>query len=687
MQKQYTCFFITPIGKAGSEINEIANEVYETLVIPALIGCNVRHLRGDENLNSNHIGMDVIQCVRDADLCLVDISYPNCNVYYELGLADALEKPVILMKEAEVNAADLPADVASRKYVEYSIARGRTAASRRDIAAAVRLYIEKMENQAAQQPAKMESAGDLPAVRALIEENYALRRQLEEKEASAPALKLPMDLRPAAELTPMQAAQKRELIEQLDNLARLDRKASEPSAQMQPLLQQLRRLVGDAEYLHQLQARSYSAGVWKEYLRCAVAWTEVDIARCALDVSWLPALMSGIENNFADDSQYAQVETVIGRILTMSSEYRDMTVMDENGAIRQYDSVAASYYRGMLSYYAYLKTGEKRDLWDASLYWSSWKERERAETRFDARWKQEKKIEASLLLAKTRYLRGEDEKALRNLQEALSDIDAVQGDQRWLHLPLEDAYGLSVCLGDVTKEKTAEIIRRRFPKLAEDMMHSQRFICKRLKINHLFARIAAQVHLPQMAVQKFEELFKLQRNIKSPLFVTENTTATAEQLDAFVQEIKELLTDYQTDVDCTEFLAQTVLYLLKVKDTRRNAYREHIQLQVKLISELEGSTIAQMRELQEAKAEVVQFCSPGETDGVKQFNVLALKIYLDHMGIMKEEYPEGSKELKALEALENLLRPVLETYEEMDSLAARMIGMPGGDSTSGGDEK
>ena len=188
MQKQYTCFFITPIGKAGSEINEIANEVYETLVIPALIGCNVRHLRGDENLNSNHIGMDVIQCVRDADLCLVDISYPNCNVYYELGLADALEKPVILMKEAEVNAADLPADVASRKYVEYSIARGRTAASRRDIAAAVRLYIEKMENQAAQQPAKMESAGDLPAVRALIEENYALRRQLEEKEASAPAL-------------------------------------------------------------------------------------------------------------------------------------------------------------------------------------------------------------------------------------------------------------------------------------------------------------------------------------------------------------------------------------------------------------------------------------------------------------------------------------------------------------------
>jgi len=51
-------------------------------------------------------------------MVIVDLSAPNPNVYYELGLCDAIGKDYRLLKQAGVT---LPADLSGAHYIEYSL--------------------------------------------------------------------------------------------------------------------------------------------------------------------------------------------------------------------------------------------------------------------------------------------------------------------------------------------------------------------------------------------------------------------------------------------------------------------------------------------------------------------------------------------------------------------------------------
>ena len=81
--------------------------------------------------------------ITQAGLIVADVSVPNPNVYYEIGLADALGKPVFLFKQTSVT---LPADFGGVHYYEYDL--NDIAAARETLAAELKKCADEEDNQA-----------------------------------------------------------------------------------------------------------------------------------------------------------------------------------------------------------------------------------------------------------------------------------------------------------------------------------------------------------------------------------------------------------------------------------------------------------------------------------------------------------------------------------------------------------
>jgi len=73
------------------------NEMYDYL--KDLIGDEFLVFRADNLLNQQNILKDIIQSIHNSDLVIADLSGLNPNVFYELGLAHALRKNVILLTQ------------------------------------------------------------------------------------------------------------------------------------------------------------------------------------------------------------------------------------------------------------------------------------------------------------------------------------------------------------------------------------------------------------------------------------------------------------------------------------------------------------------------------------------------------------------------------------------------------------
>lgn len=93
------CFVISPIGAQGSVERRHADMTLNAIIRPALAdsGTEFSVTRADEN---NEIGMitdHLISDILESDLLIADLSFLNPNVFYELGIAHMIEKPVIHM--------------------------------------------------------------------------------------------------------------------------------------------------------------------------------------------------------------------------------------------------------------------------------------------------------------------------------------------------------------------------------------------------------------------------------------------------------------------------------------------------------------------------------------------------------------------------------------------------------------
>jgi hypothetical protein len=77
--------------------------VYEYIIKPACILADFEPVRADDVLNTNHIALDILKKIIESDMALCDLSTQNPNVLYELGIRQAFNKPVTLIKDTKTN--------------------------------------------------------------------------------------------------------------------------------------------------------------------------------------------------------------------------------------------------------------------------------------------------------------------------------------------------------------------------------------------------------------------------------------------------------------------------------------------------------------------------------------------------------------------------------------------------------
>lgn len=113
-----TCFVISPIGNAGSEIRKNADQLLEHIIKPACEDHNIDVTRSDLIFDNSRIDQKIIEQLDNADLVIADLTKHNPNVFYELGYRYATGKPIIHMIEINDN---IPFDVATIRTISYDL--------------------------------------------------------------------------------------------------------------------------------------------------------------------------------------------------------------------------------------------------------------------------------------------------------------------------------------------------------------------------------------------------------------------------------------------------------------------------------------------------------------------------------------------------------------------------------------
>jgi nucleoside 2-deoxyribosyltransferase len=109
-----TCFVMQPFD--GAEFDRRFRETFK----PAIEAAGLEAYRVDQDPKVNIPIQEIEAGIRDAHVCLADITRDNPNVWFELGFAIACKKQVVLVCSDERTATHFPFDVQHRSIVRYS---------------------------------------------------------------------------------------------------------------------------------------------------------------------------------------------------------------------------------------------------------------------------------------------------------------------------------------------------------------------------------------------------------------------------------------------------------------------------------------------------------------------------------------------------------------------------------------
>jgi hypothetical protein len=105
-----TCFVMQPFA-------EPFGSYYESVFKPAIEQAGLKAVRADDDIFATGKIMDQVwHGIRAADVLVAELTSKNPNVFYELGLAHALEKPVVLVSS---NEEDVPFDLRHIRVILY----------------------------------------------------------------------------------------------------------------------------------------------------------------------------------------------------------------------------------------------------------------------------------------------------------------------------------------------------------------------------------------------------------------------------------------------------------------------------------------------------------------------------------------------------------------------------------------
>ena len=107
---QETCFVMMPF-------TQLPKTYYELIYKPAIEAAGLAARRADDIYAPSPIISDIWREVRRARVMLADLTFRNPNVLYELGLAHAIGKPVVMLTQV---IQDVPFDLQQYRLIPYT---------------------------------------------------------------------------------------------------------------------------------------------------------------------------------------------------------------------------------------------------------------------------------------------------------------------------------------------------------------------------------------------------------------------------------------------------------------------------------------------------------------------------------------------------------------------------------------
>ncbi len=104
-----TCFVLMPF-------KEPFDTYFESIIKPAVHAARLDPDRGDSLFRPSPIMADIWQMIQDSKVLVAELTEKNANVFYELGLAHAIGKPVVLISD---DLSDVPFDLQSLRVIIY----------------------------------------------------------------------------------------------------------------------------------------------------------------------------------------------------------------------------------------------------------------------------------------------------------------------------------------------------------------------------------------------------------------------------------------------------------------------------------------------------------------------------------------------------------------------------------------
>lgn len=113
-----TCFVISPIGSEGSETRERADKLFNYVIKPALADFDYDPVRADHIDEPGMITSQVIEYVVESPLVVADLTDQNPNVFYELAIRHALQKPTIQIIDSQET---IPFDLNDSRTIQIDL--------------------------------------------------------------------------------------------------------------------------------------------------------------------------------------------------------------------------------------------------------------------------------------------------------------------------------------------------------------------------------------------------------------------------------------------------------------------------------------------------------------------------------------------------------------------------------------
>ncbi len=108
--EQNLCFVLMPF-KAPFD------RLYREKIKPTVEACRFKCLKADDLFSPTSIPEDIWIHICKCKVLIADVTGRNPNVFYEIGIAHTVGKPVIIITQ---DKADIPFDIAQFRYVLYS---------------------------------------------------------------------------------------------------------------------------------------------------------------------------------------------------------------------------------------------------------------------------------------------------------------------------------------------------------------------------------------------------------------------------------------------------------------------------------------------------------------------------------------------------------------------------------------